>query len=144
MTDTRIEELPVAERSRVVYAPRRRRRAWPVLAIALVVLLALLVAADRVAANVAADRIRTQVVAELDERGIETASTDVTVGGFPFLFQVADGHYEKITIDMREVALSGVTLPSLFVTARGVDANTADLIDGKAKVTAEQVTGTAI
>jgi hypothetical protein len=142
MADARIEELPVAERTRVAY-PRRRRGA-PLLAITLMVVVGLAIAADRVAANAAADRIRTEVVAELDERGVRPASTDVTVDGFPFLFQVVDGHYEKITIDMRRVNISGTTLPSLLVVARGVDADTADLVDGKATVTAERVTGTAV
>jgi len=142
MADTRIEEWPVAERTRVAYP--RRRRGLPLLAITLIVLLGLAVAADRVAANAAADRIRTEVVAELDERGVQPASTDVTVGGFPFLFQVADGHYEKITIDMREVDIRGTTLPSLLVVAHDVDADTADLIDGNATVMADRVTGTAV
>jgi len=132
----------VAERTRVAY--RRRSRALPLLAITLIVLLGLGVVADRVAANAAAERIRTELVAELNERGVRPASTNVTVGGFPFLFQVADGHYEKITIDMREVDISGTTLPSLLVVAHDVDADTADLIDGKATVTAERVTGTAV
>lgn len=126
------------------FAPRRRRRGVPLLAITLIVLLGLLVVADRVAANVAADRIRTQLVAELDERNVHAASTDVSVSGFPFLTQVAQGHYEKITIDMRQVNLSGTTLPSLFVVARGVEADTADLIDGTAKVSADQVSGSAM
>jgi hypothetical protein len=131
-TETYYDEPPV----------RRRRRRWPVaLTILLVILVGLAITADRVAASVADDRIATEVDKELSNRGFSTASTNVTVGGFPFLTQVAAGEYKEITIDMTEVRGERGRIPQLTVVATGVRADAGDLIDGTAKVTAEQVTG---
>jgi len=123
-------------------ARRRRRRALPLLATFLLVIAAILVIGDRVAAKLAADQIETRVVAELSDRGIAAESTRVDVAGFPFLTQVADGRYDKITVDMDNVRLRGANLPRLNVVARNVTADTAALIDGTAKVVADRVSGT--
>lgn len=123
--------------------PRRRRSGLPLLAI-LVVLVAALVVADRLAAAAANDRIRVQVVAALAKHNVQPRSTDVTVDGFPFLTQVADGRFQQITIDMADVAYSGVVLPSLHVVARDVRADAADLVGGSVTATADRVTGTAV
>src|SRR5687767_13946335 len=86
--------------------PRRRRSGWATLLAILLVLGAILVVGDRVAAQYAEREVRTQVVAALSERGVEYDTADVNVGGFPFLTQVADGRYEEITIDLTNVRLS--------------------------------------
>jgi hypothetical protein len=130
--------------------PRRRglHSAWSVVVIALVVV-AIGVVGDRVAAKYAADELRAQLVAELSNRGVEYGSTEVAIGGFPFLYQVAKGRYDEITIDMTDVRLATsngrvVTLPRLNVVATGVAADTADVMHGTAKVIADQVSGTAV
>ena len=82
---------------------RRRRSGWPTLLAILLVLAAILVVGDRVAAQIAEGEVRTQVVAALSERGVEYDTADVNVGGFPFLTQVAAGRYEEITIDLTNV-----------------------------------------
>jgi hypothetical protein len=74
---------------------------------------------------------------------------DVTIGGFPFLTQVAAGRYDAITIDMTQVELptaSGrrANLPLLHAVASGVNANTRDVVQGDANVVADQVEGTAV
>lgn len=122
---------------------RRRKSGLPLLAI-LVVLVAALVVADRLAAAAATDRIRTQVVSALAKHDVQPRSTEVSVDGFPFLTQVADGRYEQITIDMTGVAYSGVVLPSLLVVAHGVRADAADIIGRSVTATADRVTGTAV
>lgn len=129
--------------------PRRPRGGLGFLAAIVLVVGAIAVVADRVAAEFASQELRAQVVAEMSQRGVEYQTIDVSVGGFPFLTQVARGNYEEITIDMSEVRLPGgagrgATLPELGVVARGVDADPAELVEGTAKVVAEQVTGTAV
>jgi hypothetical protein len=128
--------------------PRRRRSGWTTLLAILLVLGAILVVGDRVAAQYAEREVRTQVVAALSERGVEYDTADVNVGGFPFLTQVADGRYEEITIDLTNVRLStsgrNATLPRLNVVARGVKADTMQLVQGTARAVAEQVTGSGL
>lgn len=135
------------------YAYRRPRRRGPGLLaflIGVVLLLgAIAVVGDRVAAKLAADELRTQLVAEMSDRDVQFGSLEVNIRGFPFLAQVARGFYDEITIDMTDVKLPagtgrGATLPALHVVAKGVDADTADVVKGTAKITAEQVTGTAV
>ncbi len=141
--ETRVtEQLPARPR-------RRRRGGWVSLLAILAVLAAIVVVGDRVAAKYATDELRTQLVAELNNRGVESSTTQVGIGGFPFLTQVAKGRYDQITIDMTEVRLPAggrrvVTLPTLNVVASGVAADTAEVVQGTARVVADQVTGEAL
>jgi hypothetical protein len=133
----------------VEYRTRRRRRSgWATLTVILLVLIVIAVVADRVAAQLAEREIEAQVVAALSDRGVEYDSANVTVGGFPFLAQVASGRYEEISIDMTNVRLTNgsqrATLPTLNVVGRGIDADTVDLVEGDARVVAETVTGTGL
>ncbi len=127
----------------------RRRGGLITLAAILLVLAAIAVIGDRIAAEYAARELRAQVVAEMSDRGVQYQTMDVGVGGFPFLTQVANGHYDEITIEMGDVRLpagsgAGARLPWLNVVARGVDADTAQLVEGTASVIADEVTGTAV
>lgn len=140
------DEMPVSKAR-----PRRRRggAGWFSLFAIVAVLAAIVVVGDRVAAKYATDELRGELVAELSSHGVQYTSTTVTIGGFPFLTQVAAGRYDDITIDMSNVRLESstgreVTLPTLHVVATGVEANTADVMRGTAKVVADQVTGTAV
>jgi LmeA-like phospholipid-binding len=129
--------------------PRRTRGLLlPVVGIILVVA-AIAVVADRVAAKAASDQLKSRIAAELVSRQVSYSSLDVTVGGTPFLTQVAEGHYDSITINLIEVRLPAggdreASLPALHVVATGVNADTGDLIQGTATVVADQVTGTAV
>ncbi|GAB3857023.1 hypothetical protein GCM10029963_54410 [Micromonospora andamanensis] len=68
------------------------------------------------------------------------------MGGFPFLTQVLDGRYERISIKLRDVQASvqgdAVALPSLDVDARNVRASLDTLRTGQGEVVAETVNGT--
>jgi hypothetical protein len=144
-TSVAYDEDTYVERRR----PRRRRSGWGFLFALLLLLVAIAVVADRVAAKFAGDELKAQLVAELDQRDVQYETLDVGIGGFPFLTQVAAGHYNGINIDMTQVRLRtgngpAVTLPELHVTAKGVSADTAEVVSGTAKVTAEQVTGDAV
>jgi len=144
--ETRVTEYGDSGYAQTTYArpvrPGRRRRGLSVLAAFLIAIAAVLVVGDRVAAKFAAGEIETRVVAELNSRGVTADRTEVGVDGFPFLTQVAEGRYDKITVDMTTVRLKGATLPQLNVIARDVTADTGDLINGTATVVADRVSGT--
>jgi hypothetical protein len=128
---------------------RPRRGLWVPLVAIVLVIAAIAVVADRVAAKAASDQLESRIAAELVSRQVSYSTLDVTVGGTPFLTQVAQGRYESITIHMTEVRLPAgggreANLPVLHVAAHGVNANAGDLIQGTASVVADQVTGSAV
>jgi hypothetical protein len=122
---------------------RRGRRVGISLAVVLVVLVGLLVAADRVAAYAAERTISQKVSQETLDSGVQASSPDVQVGGFPFLTQVARGKYQDITIVLRDVQKDSVTLPVLDIHATGVNAKLNTLMSGDGPVTADRVVGNA-
>lgn len=123
---------------------RRGRRVGITLAIAFVVLVALLVATDRVGAWAAERMVADKVAQEVADRGVSSSEPQVTVGGFPFVTQVLDGRYEEITIRLREVAADQVTLPVLDIRATGVTAEMSTLMSGDGPITADRVVGTGM
>jgi LmeA-like phospholipid-binding len=86
-------------------------------ALVVVVLLAAgLALADRVAERTASNLIAEQLASDL-----HLAQTpDVDITGFPFLTQVASGHYQQIDISIPSVT-------ALSVTVRGLDATIRDV-----------------
>lgn len=128
--------------------PRRRwgRRLLISLLVALLVLIGLLVVADRVAAGVAERAIAEQVSQEAGRREIRSEPPEVTVGGFPFLTQVLAGRYESISILVRDIRtpgeLEGLRMPVLEVDARNVTASIDTIRTGQGEVVAETVEGT--
>ncbi|SIN23565.1 LmeA family phospholipid-binding protein [Micromonospora cremea] len=136
------QEYPAGE-------PRPRRRGRKLL-IGLVVLLllvaGLLVVADRVAVGVAERAIADRVRQEVTKQGAQSAEPDVQVGGIPFLTQVLDGRYQRISIKLRDVQASvegdAVRLPVLDVDARNVRASLDTLRSGQGDVVADTVNGT--
>ncbi|NJP31492.1 LmeA family phospholipid-binding protein [Micromonospora thermarum] len=137
------EEYAYQERPR-----RRGRRALVVLLVLLLVLVGLLVVADRVAAGVAERAIADQVRQEIAKQDAQSSPPEVEIGGFPFLTQVLDGRYERISIGLREVRGSvqgdAVALPTLDVDARDVAASLDTIRSGQGDVVAETVNGTGI
>ncbi|MEU4530872.1 DUF2993 domain-containing protein [Micromonospora ureilytica] len=126
--------------------PRRRGRKLLIGLFVLLLLLAgLLVVADRVAVGVAERMIGDRVRQEIARQGAQSAAPDVEVGGTPFLTQVLDGRYQRITINLRDVQASvegdAVRLPVLDVTARNVRASLDTLRTGQGDVVADTVNG---
>ncbi|MET7706533.1 DUF2993 domain-containing protein [Micromonospora sp. NPDC005413] len=126
--------------------PRRRGRKLLIGLFVLLLLVAgLLVVADRVAVGVAEREIAKRVSQEVTKQGAQSAEPDVEVAGTPFLTQVLDGRYQKITINLRDVQASvegdAVRLPVLDVTARNVRASLDTLRTGKGDVVADTVNG---
>ncbi|MEU5937750.1 DUF2993 domain-containing protein [Micromonospora sp. NPDC047548] len=127
--------------------PRRRgRKVLVTLAVLGLLLVGLLVVADRVAAGVAERAIADQVKQEVAKQKAQSAPPKVDVGGFPFLTQVLDGRYERISIVLTDVRGSvegnAVRLPRLDVAARDVRASLDTLRSGNGDVIAERVDGT--
>jgi hypothetical protein len=115
-----------------------------VFVVLLMVLGGALFVVDRVAANAAEDRIAAEVKKELVARKVNSATDpEVRLGGFPFLTQVIDGRYEKITIDIDRPEIDLVKLTSLRVVATNVRADAGSLLRGTGDVVADRVTGTA-
>ncbi|MEH0969630.1 DUF2993 domain-containing protein [Micromonospora sp. CPCC 205546] len=127
--------------------PRRRgRKVLITLVVLLLVLGGLIVVADRVAVGVAERAIADQVRQEIAKQGAQSSPPEVEVGGVPFLTQVLDGRYERISIALRDVQGSvrgdAVALPKLDVDARNVRASLDTIRSGQGDVVAETVDGT--
>ncbi|MGH8861165.1 MAG: LmeA family phospholipid-binding protein [Jatrophihabitantaceae bacterium] len=82
--------------------PARRRRRWPwALLVTLVVLVGLLVAADRVALGFAEDK----AAAALQSSQHLQQPPDVSVLGFPFLTQLAAGEFGEVTVTADDIGV---------------------------------------
>ena len=92
-----------------------------------VVLLALLLVADRVGAALAGRAI----AAELQSSGMLPARPDVTVGGFPFLTQALGGQYRSIDVEAADVPAEQVTLRALSAELEGVEVPLSDALSGQ-------------
>ncbi len=122
---------------------RRGRKVGVWLVVVFVLLGGLLFAADRVSAWAAERTIADKSGEQMRRLGVSSSEPEVTVGGFPFLTQVADGTYQEITIVLRNVEKEGIRLPVLDVHAMGVKADLNALVSGDGQVTADRITGTA-
>jgi len=123
---------------------RRGRKVGIALLVVLVLLLGVVIVADRVGASIAEDKIAEQAAAEMRKAGA-TAATEpqVEIGGFPFLTQVVAGSYDRITIKAQQARSGDIKLETLTLVATDVKAATSDLLAGRGPVTATQLTGTA-
>ena len=110
------------------------------LLVTLVVLVGLLLAADRVAVHVA----DSQVASQVQQRGKLAGEPTVDITGFPFLTQAVSGTYDDVHIAMNaeqlgqpagtsaQVSLRGVHLPLSDVLSRSVSRIPVDRVDGTA------------
>jgi hypothetical protein len=91
--------------------PRRRRWPWVLLAV-VVVLAGLLVAADRIALQWAEDKAASSLQSSQDLAN----KPDVSVAGFPFLTQLMDRRFPDVTVTDTDLQLdSGLTVDRLTV-----------------------------
>jgi hypothetical protein len=111
------------------------------LLIALVVLVVLLVAADRIGVAVAENQISGRIATGY---GLP-AKPGVTIAGFPFLTQVVAGDYQEIDVSVTQVQADGTTLHNLTVRLTGVHASVSQVLGGgSSMVTADRAAGSAM
>lgn len=111
------------------------------LLIAVVVLVVLLVAADRIGVAVA----ENQIAARLQTAYGLPAKPGVSITGFPFLTQVVVGDYAEIDVTVNQVDANGTPLHDLTVKLTGVHATISQVLSsGSSMVTADQAAGSAL
>lgn len=99
----------------------RRSRAGRVVLVVVIVLVGLLVAADRIALAVAE---RTAAVTLQRSQHLQRRP-DVSIGGFPFLTQLASGNFDHVTATVHDLTVgqgtsTSVQIDTLHVTLRHV------------------------
>lgn len=94
------------------------------LVIGLVLLIGLVIAADRIGLAVAQDAIAKNVESQyaLDHK------PEVKIKGFPFLTQALRGRYGEIDVNVGDFSQAGVHLTGTQVTLKGVDAPLSDAL----------------
>ena len=96
------------------------------LVIVLILLIGLVIAADRIGLMVAQDEIAKNVATQygLDHQ------PKVKIKGFPFLTQALGGRYDEIDVNVGDFAQAGVHLTGTVVTLKGVKAPLSDAAHG--------------
>ena len=111
------------------------------LLIGVIILAALLVAADRITLAVAENQISNRLTSAYGLAG----KPGVTIAGFPFLTQVATGDYQQIDVSASQVPAGSAVLHQLNVRLTGVHATLSQVLGGgSSMVTADRATGTAM
>ena len=128
---SRYEDPRTARRARI-RRPGRRGRGW---LIALVVLLALLIAADRVGVAVAESTLASQI--QKDQK--LSQKPGVSISGFPFLTQVVSRDFGHVAVDIRGLNASGVPISDIHADLNGVHVSS-----GYNSATVDTITATAI
>jgi hypothetical protein len=110
------------------------------LVIFLILLIGLVIAADRIGLWVAQDQIAKNVATQY---GLDHKPA-VKIKGFPFLTQALNGKYGEIDVNVGDVTQLGVHLRNTMVTLKGVKAPLSDAVHGDAsKMVADTATSTA-
>ncbi|MDQ1697791.1 MAG: hypothetical protein QOJ03_3144 [Frankiaceae bacterium] len=94
------------------------------LLITLVVLIGLLVVADRVAVTAAQRDVARRI--QVDQH--LQSQPDVKIGGFPFLTQLIGGTYDDVTVSVGDLTSGQLDISSLRVQLRGVHVSFGDVI----------------
>jgi hypothetical protein len=99
------------------------RKGW---IIAVVILVVVLIAADRISLLIAESQIadRVQKSQELSSR------PHVTIKGFPFLTQVLGGRYHEVDVSVRGITRNSLTVDKLTVKAHGVSVPLSKVVSG--------------
>lgn len=123
----------------------RGNRHWGrIFLVLLLIVIVLVIAADRIGVVVAEREVAKQTQAQLESEDITmSARPSVTIDGVPFLTQVASGHYQKIIIVIPDPTSKGIRLDSLHVTATDVNAPASTVMSGGGEIKANKVVGDA-
>lgn len=96
------------------------------LVIVLILVIGLVIAADRIGLMVAQDEIAKNVASQY---GLDH-TPKVKIKGFPFLNQALNGKYGEIDVNVGDFSQAGVHLTGTVVTLKGVDAPLSDAAHG--------------
>ena len=111
------------------------------LLIVLVVLAALLVAADRVGVVVAQNRLASEIQQQLDLN----AKPDVSIRGIPFLTQAIRGTYKDIRMQLPDVDAGDVQDLSVNARLQGAHVSLSDALGGNVdRIPVDQISGTLL
>lgn len=94
------------------------------LLLVLVLLVGLAAVTDRVAA-LAAERVVSERLQQ--DQGL-AVRPDVTIGGFPFLTQAADGRYDDVTVHVRDLRRGALTVSDIEAHLVGVHVPLSDVV----------------
>ena len=111
------------------------------LLIVLVVLAALLVAADRVGVVVAQNRLASEIQQQLEL----DAKPDVSIRGIPFLTQAIRGTYKDIRMQLPDVDAGDVQDLSVNARLQGAHVSLSDALGGNVdRIPVDQISGTLL
>jgi hypothetical protein len=111
------------------------------LLIVLVVLAALLVAADRIGVVVAQNRLASEIQQQLDL----DAKPDVSIRGVPFLTQAIRGTYTDIRMQLPDVDAGDVQDLSVNARLQGAHVSLSDALGGNVdRIPVDQISGTLL
>jgi DUF2993 family protein len=111
------------------------------LLIVLVVLAALLVAADRVGVAVAQNRLASEIQQQLDL----DAKPDVSIRGIPFLTQAIRGTYKDIRVQLPDVDAGDVRDLAVDARLQGAHVSLSDALGGNVdRIPVDQISGTLL
>jgi hypothetical protein len=118
----------------------RRAGCLGVLVFLLLLVVGLLVVADRVGVGIAEDRVAEQVA----QRGGLTGPPDVEIAGFPFLTQALGGRYDDVRLQLTAEELGQPAGTRADVSLRGVHVPLSDVVSGSVQqIPVDRVDGTA-
>ncbi len=106
------DEPPVSALRRA----RRPRRRGLGCVVALVILLALLIGGDRVAAAITDNQLASKIQTSQNL----SQKPSVSIDGFPFLTQVISRHFDHATVDINNLDAHGVPIQHIHADLRGV------------------------
>jgi hypothetical protein len=111
------------------------------LLIAVVVLVGLFVAADRIALVVAEHQVSNKLAATYNL----SQPPGVSIHGFPFLTEVAAGQYQQVDVSVGSLVSNNVPVQNLDAQFTSVHAPLRQVLgSGSSTITADQATGTAL
>ena len=111
------------------------------LLIVLVVLAALLVAADRIGVVVAQNRLASEIQQQLDL----DAKPDVSIRGIPFLTQAIRGTYKDIRMQLPDVDAGDVQDLAVDARLQGAHVSLSDALGGNVdRIPVDQISGTLL
>jgi LmeA-like phospholipid-binding len=96
------------------------------LIVTVVILVMVLIAADRIALAVAENQIADRVQKSQDL----ASQPKVSIKGFPFLTQVLGGRYHEVEVSVRDVTRNDLTVDRLTVRAHGVSVPLSKVMSG--------------